>query len=105
VAAALYQLWSGTGEEGGTRDSGGRDSCHGQGLVSGGRKTSHPTISSRDDPRVADGPNPIGKIDVREVYCLVEVPAEDAEEVARRMNGLTIRRHRVTARGSGQVQA
>jgi hypothetical protein len=40
----------------------------------------------------------IGKIEVREVYCLVEVPAEEAEEIARRMNGMTIRRRRVTAR-------
>jgi DbpA-like RNA binding protein len=40
----------------------------------------------------------IGKIDVRELYCLVEVPAEEAEEVAGRLNGMTIRRRRVTAR-------
>jgi hypothetical protein len=40
----------------------------------------------------------IGKIDVRELYCLVEVPAEEAEDIARRLNGVTIRRRRVTAR-------
>lgn len=40
----------------------------------------------------------IGKIDVRELYCLVELPAEEAEAIARRLNGVTIRRRRVTAR-------
>ncbi len=40
----------------------------------------------------------IGKIEVRELYSLVEVPAVEAEEVAGRLNGVTIRRRRVTAR-------
>jgi hypothetical protein len=40
----------------------------------------------------------IGKIDVRELYSLVEVPAGDAESLANRLTGVTIRRRRVTAR-------
>ena len=40
----------------------------------------------------------IGKIEVRELYSLVEVPAGDAESLANRLTGVTIRRRRVTAR-------
>lgn len=40
----------------------------------------------------------IGKVDVRESFTLVEVPALEVERVAERANGLTIRRRRVVAR-------
>jgi ATP-dependent RNA helicase DeaD len=40
----------------------------------------------------------IGKIEVRELYTLIEVPATDAEMLAGKLNGVTIRRRRVTAR-------
>lgn len=40
----------------------------------------------------------IGKIEVRELYSLVEVPANEAESLAGRLNGVSIRRRRVTAR-------
>lgn len=40
----------------------------------------------------------IGKIEVRELYSLVEVPAIEAEALAGRLNGVTIRRRRVNAR-------
>jgi ATP-dependent RNA helicase DeaD len=40
----------------------------------------------------------IGKIEVRELYSLVEVPAVEAEALAGRLSGVTIRRRRVTAR-------
>ena len=40
----------------------------------------------------------IGKIEVRELYSLVEVPASEAESLANRLTGVTIRRRRVTAR-------
>ena len=40
----------------------------------------------------------IGKIEVRELYSLVEVPAGEAESLANRLTGVTIRRRRVTAR-------
>ncbi|MEO8294476.1 MAG: DbpA RNA binding domain-containing protein [Gemmatimonadota bacterium] len=49
----------------------------------------------------------IGKIDVRELYSLVEVPAADAEMLAGKLNGVTIRRRRITARidRGGKVRA
>ncbi|MEP6574470.1 MAG: DbpA RNA binding domain-containing protein [Gemmatimonadota bacterium] len=40
----------------------------------------------------------IGKIEVRELYTLVELPARDIEQIAGQVNGLMIRRRRVTAR-------
>jgi ATP-dependent RNA helicase DeaD len=40
----------------------------------------------------------IGKIEIRELYSLVELPAAEVERIAGATNGLTIRRRRVTAR-------
>ena len=40
----------------------------------------------------------IGRIELRDAYSLVEIPASDAEKVALALNGVTIRRRRVTAR-------
>ncbi len=40
----------------------------------------------------------IGRIELRDAYSLVEIPAQEAERVALALNGVTIRRRRVTAR-------
>lgn len=40
----------------------------------------------------------IGRIELRDAYSLIEIPASDAEKVALALNGVTIRRRRVTAR-------
>lgn len=40
----------------------------------------------------------IGKVEVRETFSLVEVPAEDAQRIASAMTGKTVRRRRVVAR-------
>jgi ATP-dependent RNA helicase DeaD len=40
----------------------------------------------------------IGRIELREAYSLIEIPAQDAEKVASALNGVTIRRRKVTAR-------
>ena len=40
----------------------------------------------------------IGRVELRDAFSLVEVPAQDAERVASALNGTTIRRRRVTAR-------
>jgi ATP-dependent RNA helicase DeaD len=40
----------------------------------------------------------IGRIELRDAYSLVEIPAADAEKIALALNGVTIRRRRVTAR-------
>ncbi|HRP07341.1 MAG TPA: DbpA RNA binding domain-containing protein [Gemmatimonadales bacterium] len=40
----------------------------------------------------------IGRIELRETFALVEVPAAEAERIARALSGLSIRRRRLTAR-------
>jgi ATP-dependent RNA helicase DeaD len=40
----------------------------------------------------------IGRIELRDAYSLIELPAEEAERLAGQLNGTTIRRKRVTAR-------
>lgn len=40
----------------------------------------------------------IGRVELRESYMLVELPAQEAERVVSALNGTTIRRRRVTAR-------
>jgi DbpA-like RNA binding protein len=40
----------------------------------------------------------IGRIELRDAYSLIEIPAQDAEKLAGALNGTTVRRKRVTAR-------
>jgi ATP-dependent RNA helicase DeaD len=40
----------------------------------------------------------IGRIELRDAYSLIELPAEEAEQIASALNGRTIRRRRVSAR-------
>jgi hypothetical protein len=40
----------------------------------------------------------IGRIELREAYSLIEVPTQDADQLATALNGVTVRRKRVTAR-------
>jgi ATP-dependent RNA helicase DeaD len=40
----------------------------------------------------------IGRVELRDAYSLVELPADEAEPIARALSGTTIRRKRVTAR-------
>lgn len=40
----------------------------------------------------------IGRIELRDAYSLIEVPGKDAEDIARGLNGNTIRRKRLVAR-------
>ena len=40
----------------------------------------------------------IGRVELRDAFSLVEVPAQDAERVAAALSGLTVRRKRITAR-------
>jgi ATP-dependent RNA helicase DeaD len=40
----------------------------------------------------------IGRVELRDAYSLIELPAQEAEQVAASLNGVTIRRKRVTAR-------
>jgi ATP-dependent RNA helicase DeaD len=47
----------------------------------------------------------IGRIELRDTFALVEVPADQAEEIAQRLAGVTIRKRRLMAkvdRGRGK---
>jgi ATP-dependent RNA helicase DeaD len=44
------------------------------------------------------GAGKIGRIELKEAYSLVEVPAAEADDIARGLNGKTIRRQRVVAK-------
>jgi ATP-dependent RNA helicase DeaD len=50
----------------------------------------------------------IGKIEIRQLYSLVELPARQIEAIGQALNGVSIRRRRVTARvdrGAGRAAA
>jgi ATP-dependent RNA helicase DeaD len=40
----------------------------------------------------------IGRIELRDAYSLIEIPSQDAEKLANALNGVTVRRKRLTAR-------
>jgi hypothetical protein len=40
----------------------------------------------------------IGRVELRDAYSLVELPGQEAEQIASALNGVTIRRKRITAR-------
>jgi hypothetical protein len=48
------------------------------------------------DIRVEKGK--IGRVELRDGYSLVELPGQEAEQIATALNGVTIRRKRITAR-------
>jgi ATP-dependent RNA helicase DeaD len=98
VAAALYQLW--TASPTATAPVSPAPAANARIYVGLGKK---------------DGANPnelvavltkelrvdrtkIGRIELRDAYSLIELPAEEAEQVAAALNGMTIRRKRVLAR-------
>jgi len=98
VAAALYQLW--VGAESSRPPAPAVQPATARIYVGVGKK---------------DGANPnelvavltkelrverskIGRIELRDSYSLIELPAQEAEQVAAALNGLTIRKKRVAAR-------
>jgi len=113
VAAALYRLWRASGAlapaTGAATQPSSASSTPAVGRIwiGAGKKDSVTPADlvaalSRD---VGMDASRIGKIDIREMFSLVEVPAAEAEEIARRLTGKTVRRREVTARldrgGSG----
>jgi hypothetical protein len=98
VAAALYELWIASGREPPATmpevpvvakiyvGIGKRDGATANDLVA---------VLTKE---VRVGREKIGRVELREGYALVEIPAQDAERVASALNGRMIRRKRVTAR-------
>jgi ATP-dependent RNA helicase DeaD len=99
VAAALYELW--TSAAGATAPAALPDIPATARIYVGVGKKDGATVNDlvavlTKEVRVERGK--IGRVELRDAFTLVEVPAQDAERVATALNGTTIRRRRVTAR-------
>jgi ATP-dependent RNA helicase DeaD len=100
VAAALFDLWTGSGLAQATTAGVPDIPATAKLFVGVGKKdgaTANDFVAVlTKDLRVERGK--IGRIELREAYSLIEIPAQDAEKVALALNGVTIRRRKVTAR-------
>jgi ATP-dependent RNA helicase DeaD len=99
VAAALYELW--TSAAGATAPAALPDIPATARVYVGVGKKDGATVNDlvavlTKEVRVAR--DKIGRVELRDAFSLVEVPAQEAERVATALNGTTIRRRRVTAR-------
>ena len=99
VAAALFDLWSRSiPSEAPTPASEGSATAKiyvGVGKKDGATANDLVAVLTKDLRVTKEN---IGRIELRDAYSLVEIPAVDAEKVALALNGVTIRRRRVTAR-------
>jgi len=99
VAAALFELWSGAA--GATAPAALPDIPATSRLYVGVGKKDGATVNDlvavlTKELRLER--SKIGRVELRDAFSLVEVPAQDAERIATALNGTTIRRRRVTAR-------
>jgi ATP-dependent RNA helicase DeaD len=99
VAAALYQLWTsaaGAAVPAALPDIPATARVYvGIGKKDGATANDLVAVLTKE-VRVERGK--IGRVELRDAYSLIELPAQDAERVAGALNGVTIRRRRVTAR-------
>jgi hypothetical protein len=98
VAAALYELWS--SEPKASPPPAPDSTATAKIYVGAGKKDG---VTPNDLVAVLTkelrvGKEKIGRIELRDSFCLIEIPSADAEQVARGLNGATIRRRKVTAR-------
>jgi ATP-dependent RNA helicase DeaD len=100
VAAALFDLWTSSAGTEGPPAPDVPATATAKIYVNAGKKDS---VTANDlvavltkELRVDRGK--IGRIELRDAYSLIEIPAQDAEKVATGLNGATVRRRRVTAR-------
>lgn len=98
VAAALYELWTTAGPAAAPQmpDIPATAKIYvGVGKKDGATANDLVAVLTKE-LRVDRGK--IGRIELREAYSLIEIPAQDAETIATGLNGSTVRRKRVTAR-------
>jgi len=101
VAAALFELWSASGpatapSPAPTAELPGTAKIYvGVGKKDGATANDLVAVLTKE---LRVDRTTIGRIELRDAYSLVEIPAQDAERVATGLNGVTIRRRRVTAR-------
>lgn len=109
VAAALYDLWSAAAsgtvpnapvEASATATAAATAAATAKVYVGVGKKdgaTANDLVAILTKDLRVDRTK-IGRVELREAYSLIDVPAHDAERIAGALNGVTIRRRRVTAR-------
>ncbi|HZI76713.1 MAG TPA: DbpA RNA binding domain-containing protein, partial [Gemmatimonadales bacterium] len=98
VAAALFKLWTGSPESSATPVR--QESTVSRIYVGAGKKDG---VTPNDLVAVLTkelkvNREKIGRIELRDSFSLIEIPTAEADQVARGLNGATIRRRRVTAR-------
>jgi ATP-dependent RNA helicase DeaD len=100
VAAALFELWRGAAPGTEATPAAAEASGTAKVYVGAGKKdgvTANDLVAVLTKELRFDRTR-IGRIELRDAYSLVELPAQDAERLAGQLNGTTIRRKRVTAR-------
>jgi hypothetical protein len=98
VAAALFELWSGSAPAAAPVPA--EVAATSKIYVNVGKKdgvTANDLVAVLTKELRVDRTR-IGRIELRDAYSLVEIPALEAEGVAAGLNGVTVRRKRVTAR-------
>jgi ATP-dependent RNA helicase DeaD len=98
VAAALFELWRGSAKAAPAAVP--RTSETAKVFVGAGKKdgvTANDLVAVLTKELRFDRTQ-IGRIELRDGYSLIELPAEEAERLAEQLNGTTIRRKRVSAR-------
>ena len=110
VAAALFRLWQGAQARQGAATEQAAPASRPESPASGGATQQlWVGVGKRDEATTGDlvavlvkevglDRTLIGKIELRDTFCLVEVPASEAERVARGLTGKTIRRRKLSAR-------
>jgi ATP-dependent RNA helicase DeaD len=105
VAAAIYGLWSNAPQFA----SAAREAASGPAAPATGTARVWVSLGKKDSGTANDlvgcltrecrvDRTQIGRIELRETFSLIEVPAADAEKIADRLTGITIRGRRMTAR-------
>jgi hypothetical protein len=100
VAAALFQLWTGAARPGVAAAAVPEAAGTAKIYVGVGKKdgaTANDLVAVLTKELRVDRTK-IGRIELRDSYSLIEIPAQQAEQVATGLNGTTVRRKRVTAR-------
>ncbi len=99
VAAAVYQLWtSSPPARGGATPAAAPATAKvyvGIGKKDGATVNDLVAVLTKD---IRVDREKIGRVELRDAYSLVELPAQEVERVASALNGVTIRRKRITAR-------
>ena len=113
VAAALFELWTAGGAAAAAPDNAGADAAPAAASATGriwvgiGRNdgaTAADFVGTMTKELRIDRAQ-IGRIELKDSFSLIEVPAADVERIAGALNGITIRRKRLIARADrGQTR-